>query len=120
MAIVFVLEDDPDLLNLYTRALKYRGYDVAFSDSAERAINMLHEGSLQPDVAVLDMSMPGLPGTVVVDYIRNRSGFRKLPIIVVTCDEGFRQELQGADVYFMAKPIDLHSLYAAVERQVIQ
>ncbi len=120
MAMVFVLEDDPDLLNLYTRALKHRGYDVEFSSSAERAINMLHEGSCEPDVAVLDMSMPGLPGTVVVDYIRNRSEFRKLPIIVVTCDEGFRRELQGTNVVFMAKPIDLHTLYAAVERQVVQ
>ncbi len=120
MVTVFVLEDDPDLLNLYTRALKHKGYDVAFSSSAERAINMLHEGEFEPDVAVLDMSMPGLPGTVVVDYIRNPTGFRTLTIIVVTCDEGFGQELQGANVVFMPKPIDLHALYAAVERQVVQ
>ncbi len=118
MATVFILEDDPDLLNLYTRAVKFRGHDVAFSESAERAINVLHEGFFVPDVAVLDMSMPGLPGTVVVDFIRNRSDYPDLPIIVVSCNDDFRHELQSFDVTFMAKPINLSDLYKAIDQFV--
>jgi CheY-like chemotaxis protein len=114
MAIVLVLEDDPDLLNLYTRALNFRGYEVECTNSAENAIVMLGQDSFKPDIAVLDMSMPGLPGSAVVDYIRNRSEFPHMPIIVISCDENFRQELQSSKVTFFTKPINLSDLYQAV------
>jgi DNA-binding response OmpR family regulator len=116
MPKVFVLEDDPDLLNLYSRALRFRGYEVETTDSAEHAITLLGEGQCVPDIAVLDMSMPGLPGSAVVDFIRQKSALRDLPIIVVSCDEDFRSRLAGARVTFMKKPIGLNELYTAVAK----
>jgi CheY-like chemotaxis protein len=116
MTTVFVLEDDPDLLRLYTRALTFRGYDVAFTDSAESAITMINGGACAPDIAVLDMSMPGLPGSAVVEYIRQQSDTPDLPIIVISCDEDFRQLVESARVMFIAKPINLSDLYSAVAR----
>src|SRR5512145_2447582 len=114
MTMIFVLEDDPDLLHLYTRALAFRGYDVSCTNSAESAIYMIDQGGCTPDIAVLDMSMPGLPGSAVVEYIRKQSSFPNMPIIVISCDEDFRQLLQPAQVMFIAKPISLSDLYSAV------
>jgi CheY-like chemotaxis protein len=119
MTTVFVLEDDPDLLRLYTHALSFRGYTVEFTDSAESAITMIQDGACTPDVAVLDMSMPGLPGSAVVEYIRNQSSCPDLPIIVISCDEDFRQVLKTSRVEFMAKPISLTDLYSAVARHAL-
>ncbi len=116
MTTIFVLEDDPDLLRLYTHALAFRGYHVEFTDSAESAIHMIQDGACTPDMAVLDMSMPGLPGSAVVEYIRNQSHYPDLPIIVISCDEDFRQILKASRVDFMAKPISLTDLYSAVAR----
>ena len=116
MTTVFVLKDDPDLLNLYTRALTFRGYEVAFTDRAETAIGMIGEGTCCPDVAVLDMSMPGLPGSAVVYYIREQSDNPAMPIIVISCDYDFRAALAASDVMFLAKPISLSDLYSAVAR----
>jgi two-component system phosphate regulon response regulator PhoB len=113
MALVFILEDDPDLLNLYSRALKFRGYDVMCADSAENAITMLGDGGT-PDIAVLDMAMPGLPGSAVVKFIRAQSRFRNLPIIAISCNEDFRQMLLSSEVTFMTKPINLIDLYRIV------
>jgi DNA-binding response OmpR family regulator len=107
MALVFILEDDRDLLNLYSRALRFRGYDVLCADSAENAILMLDEGSFAPDIAVLDMSMPGLPGSAVVEYIRSQRHLSQLPIIAISCNEDFRQMLLSSEVTFMTKPINL-------------
>ena len=119
MTTIFVLEDDPDLLRLYTRALAFRGYEVAFTNSAESAIDMIHEGACSPDIAILDMSMPGLPGSAVVDFIRQRSNTPDLPIIVISCDEDFRQVLESAHVTFITKPINLNDLYRAVAQYII-
>ena len=116
MATIFVLEDDPDLLNLYTRALSFRGYKVECANSAESAIGMFVEGVCEPDIAVLDMSMPGLPGSVVVEYMREKSEFPNVPIIVISCDESFRQILQSSRVTFMTKPINLTDLYKEVAK----
>jgi CheY-like chemotaxis protein len=113
MATVLILEDDPDLLNLYSRALRFRGYDVTCADSAESAINMLGDGCT-PDIAVLDMSMPGLPGSAVVKFIRSQSRFRNLPIVAISCNEDFRQMLLSSEVTFMTKPINLIDLYRIV------
>jgi DNA-binding response OmpR family regulator len=114
MATVLVLEDDPDLLQLYTNALAFRGYAVEFTDSAESAIDMIRDGAFIPDLAVLDMSLPGLPGSAVVDYIRTQSLYPDLPIIVISCDDDFRRVLKAARVEYMAKPISLTDLYRAV------
>lgn len=119
MTTVFVLEDDPDLLRLYIHALSFRGYAVEFADSAESAINMIQDGDCTPDVAVLDISMPGLPGSAVVEYIRTQSHCPDLPIIVISCDENSRQVLKTASVEFIAKPISLADLYSAVARHTI-
>lgn len=116
MATILVLEDDADLLNLYTRALKFRGYEVAHASSAEQAIALLEADGCVPDAAVLDMSMPGLPGTAVVDYIRKLSRCPTLPIIVVSCNETFRSQLQDPSIVFMTKPIALADLYNAIAR----
>lgn len=118
MATIFVLEDDQDLRNLYTRALKFKGYQVESADNAERAIEMLVSGQVKPDAAVLDMSMPGLPGSAVVEFIRNESTTPDLPIIVISCDDMFKFQLSNSAVKFIAKPINLADLYSAVAAAV--
>lgn len=118
MAIILVLEDDNDLRNLYTRALKFKGYQVESADNAESAIEMLTTGQVKPDAAVLDMSMPGLPGSAVVNYIRQESPTPDLPIIVISCDDHFKFELSTSDIKFIAKPINLVDLYSAVAAAV--
>jgi len=114
MALVFILEDDRDLLNLYSRALRFRGYDVICAESAESAITLLDEEQYVPDIAVLDMSMPGLPGSAVVEFIRSQRHLSELPIIAISCNEDFRQMLLSSDVTFMTKPINLVDLYRIV------
>lgn len=118
MAHILVLEDDPDLRNLYTRALAHKGYEITSADAAEKAIDLIHKTGLRPDLALLDMSMPGLPGTAVVEYIRRHSRIPDLPIIVASCNEDFRQELRWASILFMKKPIDLRDLYHRVAEQL--
>lgn len=115
MTRILVLENDPDLLNLYTRALKFRGYDVETANAADTAIGMITEGAALPDIAVLDMHMPGLSGSAVVEYLRDHSAYPDIPIIIISCDDDFRNLLQEYDVVFMSKPVNLADLYQTVE-----
>ena len=114
MSRIFVLEDDHDLRNLYQKALGFRGYEVMVTESAEEAIETLTGIDIVPDIAVLDMAMEGLPGSEVVWFIRSQERFHHIPILVVSCNENFREELADADITFMRKPLDLRELYHVV------
>jgi CheY-like chemotaxis protein len=114
MTTILVLEDNPDLLELYTQAFSFKGYDVAFSNCAEGAIAKFTECGCPPDMAVLDMLMPGLTGDAVVEFIRLHSQRPDIPILVVSCDEVFEAQLRWADVTFMRKPVELEDLFDAV------
>jgi DNA-binding NtrC family response regulator len=114
MATILVLEDDYDLRNLYTRALTFRGYQAVAIENAKKAIELLACQSIQPDVVVLDMSMPGLPGSAVVEFIRSDYPRPNLPIIIISCDETFKHLLQWAKIKFLPKPINLADLYTAI------
>lgn len=115
MTRIFVLEDDPDLLHLYTRALIFRGYEVDGANRADAAIRMIDNGMAAPDIAVLDMHMPGLSGSAVVEHLRHKSKYPDIPIIVISCDDDFRDLLRDHDVSFLSKPLSLADLYQAVE-----
>jgi two-component system chemotaxis response regulator CheY len=56
---------------------------VEASDGAE-AIGILEKESF--DLVVTDYTMPRLDGRGLIDYIRNRSSFPKVPVIVVTTE----------------------------------
>ena len=118
MAKILVLEDDNDLRNLYQRALSFRGHDVQATNSAENAIQLLDHLDYDVDAAVLDMSMPGLSGSAVVEVIRYQSHNPEMPIIVISCDDSFRTLLKNERVVFIAKPINLSDLYQAVSSVV--
>jgi DNA-binding response OmpR family regulator len=114
MLSVLILEDDSDLRNLYTRALKFKGFDTITAASSEEALDLFQNDDIHPDAAVLDMSMPGKPGSVVVEYIRQQSDNPTMPIIVISCDEDFRFQLHNHAVTFMTKPINLADLYTVL------
>jgi DNA-binding response OmpR family regulator len=115
MTRIFVLEDDPDLLHLYTRALIFRGYEVDSANRADTAIGMIDNGMAAPDIAVLDMHMPGVSGSAVLEHLRSKSQYSEIPIIVISCDDDFRDRLYDREVTFLSKPISLADLYQAVE-----
>lgn len=114
MPTILILEDDDDLRNLYSRALNFKGYEVTVADRAEAALEIL--GHCKPDLAVLDMSMPGLPGSAVVEHMLTNTS--DVPIIIISCDERFRYKYKAEDLKFMAKPINLADLYQAVAQAV--
>jgi DNA-binding response OmpR family regulator len=108
-----VVDDDVDLVDIITYALRREGYEVIGATDGLQALDRLRADP--PDIVVLDLRMPRLGGFEVCRRIRHVSD---VPIIVLTArteESDILRGLQiGADDY-MIKPFSLKQLAARME-----
>ncbi len=109
---VLVVDDEPDLLELVRFNLSEEGLEVETATSGSQALERLKRPPL-PDLVLLDLMLPDLPGTEVCRRIRGEGRLAGMPVIMLTAksDEvdrivGF--EL-GADDY-VTKPFSPREL----------
>jgi DNA-binding response OmpR family regulator len=113
---VLLVDDDTRLLHILGMYLEVERFEVLSTASGEGAMRLLGAGL--PDLAILDVMMPGLDGISLLRLIRSLPGGAELPIIVFTAlsDEADLDEARaaGAD-RVITKPFNLTGLGAAVE-----
>jgi PAS domain S-box-containing protein len=79
---VLIIEDEPALLELLTKTLLFKGFQVLPAASGRSGIEFA-VGS-HPDVIILDLSMPDCSGIQVVENLRARSETQSIPILIHT------------------------------------
>jgi two-component system response regulator RegX3 len=121
MTRILLVEDEPDLADPLAYLLRREGYEVEIAEDGPGALTAFRERGA--DVVLLDLMLPGMPGTEVCRQIRSTSA---VPIIMVTAKDSevdivVGLEL-GADDY-VTKPYSSRELLArmrAVLRRVVQ
>lgn len=111
-ALVLIVDDDPDLLELEGEALATAGYRVAKAHDGADALQRIAEE--RPQLILLDMRMPVMDGWAFARALREQYG-RGIPIVVVTAaeDSKLRADEIGAEAH-LGKPFDLAALYETV------
>ena len=116
MTSVLVADDDRDIRELISFKLQAAGYDVLTASDGDEALAQVI--ALRPDIAVLDVMMPGKSGTEVLRAIREHSDVAKTCIIMLTAKaqesdvaSGFAY---GADDY-VVKPFSPRELLSRVQ-----
>jgi CheY-like chemotaxis protein len=113
MKRVLVAEDDAPTRSFLVAALTDEGYQVSVATDGKAALERCAE--MQPDVVVLDLSMPIVDG---FEFLRRRGPECSAPVIAISA--AFRRgQLQGLPVAaFVAKPFDLHVLIGVIARSI--
>ena len=113
---IVVVDDEPDLLELVRVNLSQAGFEVHVAELGEEALALVER--IAPDLLVVDLMLPDIPGTDICRRLRARPETADLPIIMLTAraDEvdrvvGF--EL-GADDY-VTKPFSPRELVLRVK-----
>lgn len=79
---ILVVDDEPTILGLLTRMLRYHGFRVRTAPNATEAIALL---DVLPVVAILlDIRMPGRSGLTVLRHVRHQPGLDHVPVLVLT------------------------------------
>ena len=110
---VLVIDDEPPIRRLLRTSLGAEGFEVLEAENGEDALAMI--GTAKPDVAILDLGLPGLDGLDVIRGVRATGS--KMPIIVLSSRSGERGKVEaldlGADDY-VTKPFGIAELVARI------
>jgi len=112
---VLLMEDDPSVRDVLARLLRRAGF--ACIEAADGEVGLALAARRAPDIALVDMQMPGLDGFAVIQEMRRRPGLAGVPAIMVagSVARGSRRAA-AAGVELVAKPIDGAALLQALER----
>jgi len=116
MKTVLLVDDDNTILLGIGVRLKSMGYTVYTAKDAVSAVSAVRKS--QPDVVVLDISLPAGDGFLVADRLQNLVGSAATPIIFMTSSDkpGLRERAKNLGaVAFLIKPFDATALADAVE-----
>ncbi|HUG05646.1 MAG TPA: response regulator [Candidatus Limnocylindria bacterium] len=111
---ILAVDDTPENLKLLDAILTTRGYELATAANGTAALEMI--GTVQPDLVLLDIVMPGLNGYDVCRRLRDDPATRFLPIVMITAsgDQERVQALEAGADDFIAKPFNQLELLARV------
>ena len=116
MTKVLVVDDEPQLVRTLRINLAARGYEVISAHDGAAALRAAADG--KPDVVVLDLGLPDIDGSTVIDGIR---GWSTMPIIVLSARVDSTDKVRaldaGADDY-VTKPFGMDELLARLRAAV--
>ncbi|MCL4395103.1 MAG: response regulator [Chloroflexi bacterium] len=121
MAIVLVVDDDPDVVQTIKNNLIKGGYQVACAFSAGEALQLLEHRP--PDLVLLDIALPGMDGITLCRQLRANPATARIAILFVTVSGDIQSKTEaydaGADDY-LVKPFDLQELELRIKALLLR
>jgi DNA-binding response OmpR family regulator len=106
---VLVIDDDPNIRELYTALLHDEGYRVETAVDGQDGLNRL---SCAPDLILLDLMMPVMDGHQFLERLRNTAKHQHTPVVVLSAVYA-GATLEGAQAV-MQKPFEMDALLGRV------
>ena len=107
---VLVVEDDVNIVDLIRSNLLVRGFDVEISETGADAVSLVE--SYDPDIVLLDLTLPAIDG---FEICRNVRALSSVGLIVISARGGEHDKVRalnlGADDY-LTKPFGVDELLA--------
>lgn len=103
---IFAIDDDPLMLEILAQVLSPPAYVLVGALSGQDALNMTFRSP--PDLVLLDLGLPDLPGMSVLKALIDRAGWSRVPIVMLTADKAIEPIVQARDIGargYLCKPI---------------
>ncbi len=108
---VLVVDDEVNIAELISMALRYEGWQVSTAHTGTSAVNAAKE--MGPDAVVLDMMLPDIDGLEVLR--RMRSSLPEVPVVFLTARDAVEDRVAGLTAGgddYVTKPFSLEELVA--------
>ena len=120
---VLLVEDEQPLVSLYKEYLKEEPLDITHASSGKEALK--HLSQQEPDVILLDVRLPDMSGTEILDFIQERG--LSSAVIMITAHGSINmavETMRGGAYDFLVKPFNrqrlVQTLTAALKRESIK
>lgn len=121
MSKILLVEDNEMNLDMLSRLLTRRGYEIVNATSGDKGIELAQ--SEIPDLILMDMSLPVIDGWEATRRIKTASATRTIPIIALTAHamatDREKALSAGCDDYD-TKPVELPRLLGKIDRLLNQ
>lgn len=115
--LVLLVEDDPNIQDVYGIMLKASGYDVIVIGDGIEAVEWARERA--PDIILMDINLPGQDGWEATKALKSDKRTRNIPVVGVSASAGpsFQRKALGLGFEsYHAKPMSPTDLVAEVRR----
>ncbi len=116
MARIVVVEDELKILQIIRAYLEKEGFDVVTASDGSKALEIIKEA--KPDLLVLDLMLPGLPGEEILARVRQSSD---IPVIILSAKSSEDERIFGLNIGaddYLIKPFSPRELVARVLAQL--
>ena len=116
MKTALIIEDNDNNMELITFILEANGYATARAENGLDGLKTALE--IKPDLIILDIQLPDIDGTIVLEEIRNSALNQLVPVIAMTsfAMAGDREKLMAAGCTgYIEKPIDPDRVVMQIE-----
>jgi two-component system, OmpR family, response regulator len=110
---VLVVDDEPNIVDVVSMALRYQGFEVASAGTGREALAAV--ARFRPELMVLDVMLPDMEGFEVAERLGAQRGH--IPIIFLTARDATQDKLRGLTTGgddYVTKPFSLEELIARI------
>lgn len=110
---IAIVDDDEELSTLFSMLVRRLGYIVEFvAHDGKEIVQAVSDGSIRPDVILIDYRMREMNGIQAAQSIRKRSP--NVKIIIVSADDSIRATLPSG-LLFLQKPFSITTMASLLE-----
>lgn len=116
MALIYIVEDDTNIREIESFALKNSGYQIQDFGNAKEFFRAVKEK--KPDLVLLDIMLPDEDGMEILQKLRKNPETKRLPIIMVTAKATELDRVKGLDLGaddYIIKPFGVMELISRVK-----
>jgi DNA-binding response OmpR family regulator len=117
MALVLIIEDDPDIAESLRYNLEREGLRARVAETGEAGLSAALDAQGAPSLIILDLMLPGMSGTELCRRLRREPQTRRTPIIMLTARTSEADRVSGLDLGaddYITKPFSVRELMARV------
>src|ERR1700691_4488802 len=112
IARILVVDDEPNIAELLSAALRFEGYDVGVAATGTEALDLVR--TYRPHLIMLDVMLPDFDGNEVCRRLRNQG--EQMPIVFLTARDTTQDKVEGLAMGddYVTKPFSIEELMARV------
>jgi two-component system, cell cycle response regulator DivK len=117
---ILIVEDNYDNRAIYTAILERAGYRIVEGRNGAEGVTLAVEN--EPDLIIMDLSMPVLDGWGAMAALRENERTAKIPVIAlsahVVLDGDYRRSRDAGFIAYLTKPIEPKEVLREIESRI--
>jgi DNA-binding response OmpR family regulator len=112
---ILIADDDPDIVEFLKKRLIQESYDVIEAFDGEEALRKVEEDN--PDIILLDLTMPRKNGFEVLQEIRTRFKDKWRPVIIISANtelEAVKKSYNLEADHYLSKPCSIENVLKGI------